>query len=71
MAPALVTTEYVRQQVPDPPAEPDYYPVIFGKAGDSYTLDEANAKALLMNRELEKGYSEELRGILINLKGQK
>jgi hypothetical protein len=71
VTPAIVKTEYVRQQIPDPPAEPDYYPVTFGKGGDTYTLDEANAKALLMNRELEKGYSDEMRGILMNLKGQK
>jgi len=67
----VIKTEYIKQRIPDPPAEPDYYPVTFGKTGDAYTLDEANAKALLMNRELEKGYSEELKGILTNLKGEK
>jgi len=67
----VIKTEYIKQQIPDPPAEPDYYPVIFGKQGNNYTLDEANAKALLMNRELEKGYSEEMRSILTNLKGEK
>ena len=71
VAPTVVKTEYVRQQIPDPPAEPDYYPVTFNKSGDSYMLDEGNAKALLMNRELDKGYREELKSILMNLKGQK
>jgi len=67
----VIRTEYIKQRIPDLPPEPDYYPVTFGKEGDAYTLDKANAKALLMNRELEKGYSEEMRSILTNLKGEK
>ena len=66
----VTKTEYIKQQIPSLPSEPDYYPVTFEKAGGSYCLNEEEAKALLMNRELEKGYSEEMKSILLNLKGQ-
>jgi hypothetical protein len=36
----------------------------------SYCLDEGNAKNLLKNRELDKGYQEELQTILKHLKEQ-
>jgi hypothetical protein len=69
VAGTIVKTEYVKQQVPEPPAEPDYYAVTFAKSGDRYVLDEMNAKALLMNKALTDGYAEEMRSILTNLKG--
>lgn len=67
----IVRTEYVRQQVPPLPEPPDYYPVAFVKRGDSYCLETPeDAKNLLKNRALDKGYQGELRGILQDLKGQ-
>jgi hypothetical protein len=68
--PVVKEIKYVKQEVPDPPPMPEYYSVIWGKAGDLYTLDEINAKTLLMNHELDRGYQEELRTIIINLKGK-
>ncbi|MHB8110881.1 MAG: hypothetical protein ACYDHW_12730 [Syntrophorhabdaceae bacterium] len=62
-------TEYVRQQVPDPPASPEYYPVTFVKKDGVYCAsDEASAKNLLKNRVLDKGYQGELRGTLEDMK---
>lgn len=61
----IVKTEYVRQQVPEPPAPPEYYPVTFVKKDGSYcTSDEASAKNLLKNRALDRGYQAEMRGSL-------
>lgn len=64
----IVRTEYVKQQIPDPPSPPDYYPVTFTIKDGYYRLDPENAKALLKNRELDKGYQGECTGILTNLK---
>jgi len=62
--------------VPSPPPAPDYYPVEFQAPGSTpasvplYCLDAENAKNLLMNRELDKGYQDEMKNILFNLKGK-
>ncbi len=57
------------------PAPPEYYPVKFksvewAPGQYDYCLDVDNAKNLLKNRELDKGYQEEMRDILNQLKGQ-
>ncbi len=64
----IVRTEYIKQQIPDLPQEPEYYPVQWHMSGMSYCLDEGNAKNLLKNRGLDKGYQEELRNILEGMK---
>jgi hypothetical protein len=75
----IVKTEYIRQQVAGLPKEPEYYPVQWqhppvspltkgGIEGGGYCLDEDNAKNLLKNRELDKGYQEEMRRILEGMK---
>ena len=67
----IVKTEYVRQQVPALPAAPVYYPVIFVERGGSYCFETpGDAKNLLKNRALDKGYHGELKGILEDLKGR-
>ena len=67
----IVKTEYIRQQVPDLPQEPEYYPVVWHNKLGFYCLDAENAKNLLKNRELDKGYQEEMKTILQSLKEQK
>lgn len=65
----IVKTEYIRQEIPSIPAMPEYYPVSFTERDECYCIDAENAKNLLKNRELEKGYEEELKDILNQLKG--
>lgn len=68
----VVKTEYVKQQVPGLPAEPSYYPVKWSKGADgTYSMDQMNAKNLLKNMELMKGYQKDLRTILLDLKQEK
>ncbi len=64
-----VRTEYIKQQVPEPPPRPEYYPVTWQAKDDQYSLDAQNARNLLKNRELDKGYQEEMEEILKQLKG--
>lgn len=65
----IVRTEYVRQEIPEPPARPGYYPVTFVKKDGHYcTSDDASARNLLKNRVLDKGYQAEMRGTLEDLK---
>ena len=65
----VVKTEYVRQQVPDPPVPPEYYSVTFVKQDNRYcTSDDDSAKNLLKNRALDKGYQSEMRGIFEGMK---
>lgn len=66
----IVKTEYVRPEFPEIPEEPSYYKVEFFKANGSYCLDPENAKSLLKNIELMRGYCSELRLILESLKGK-
>jgi len=66
----IVKTEYVRPELQEVPEEPSYYKVEFFKANGSYCLDPENAKSLLKNIELMRGYCSELRLILENLKGE-
>ena len=71
----IVKTEYIRQQVPPLPAVPEYYSVKFksvewAPGQYDYCLDPGNAKNLLKNKELDKGYQEEMRDTLTQLKGQ-
>ncbi len=58
----------MRQQVPEPPAPPEYYPVTFTARDGFYCLDPDNAKGLLKNRELDRGYQTEMRGTLEGMK---
>jgi len=60
----------VRPEFPEIPEEPSYYKVEFFKANESYCLDPENAKNLLKNIELMRGYCSELRLILESLKGE-
>ena len=64
----IVKTEYVYQTVPPLPAEPEYYPVVFGRCAEGYCLDEENAKNLLKNMAIEDAHTAELKGILEDLK---
>lgn len=68
----VVRTEYVKQQIPAVPAEPNYYPVKWGKGtAGTYFVDQMNAKSLLKNMELMKGYQKDLKTILLDLKEAK
>lgn len=65
----IVKTEYIKQQVPDLPKEPEYYPVKWYPYDLMfYCVDRIDAKNLLKNRELDKGYQEEMRKILEGMK---
>lgn len=64
----VVKPEYVYQQIPSLPAAPEMYPVKWQRQGSGYLLDEQNAKSLLKNWELQRGYSVDLRTILEGLK---
>jgi len=64
----IVRTEYVMPQVPEIPEEPNYYSVKFEKQNTNYCLSPDNAKNLLKNIELMKGYQLELKTILEGLK---
>ena len=65
----IVRTEYIKQQIPEPPSPPEYYPVGFIVKDGFYCFDSVDsAKGLLKNRELDKGYQEECKNILTNLK---
>jgi hypothetical protein len=67
----IVKTEYIKQQVPEPPAEPAYYTVTWQAGDGRYCLDPENAKNLLKNTEIMKANKNEMRGILIDLRGAK
>lgn len=67
----IVKTEYIKQQAPPLPVEPEYYSVDFKNIQGNYCLDPENAKNLLKNRELDKGYQEEMREILQGLQNIK
>ncbi len=64
----VIKTEYIKQQVPELPKEPEYYPVRWQGKGEMYCVDAGGAKALLKNRERDKAYQEEMREILKHLK---
>jgi len=64
----IVRTEYVLPQIPEIPEDPSYYSVIFEKQNNNYCLSPDNAKNLLKNIELMKGYQLELKTILEGLK---
>ena len=67
----IVKTDYIRQEIPSIPASPEFYPVSFIKRDEYYCIDAENARNLLKNRELEKGYQDELKEILNQIKGPK
>lgn len=67
----IVRTEYIKQQIPALPEEPEYYPVQWQWKDGQYCIDEESAKNLLKNRQLDKGYQEEMRKIFESLKEQK
>ena len=50
------------------PAEPEYYPVVFGRCAEGYYLDEENAKNLLKNLAIEDAHTADLKSILGSLK---
>ena len=64
---AITKTVYIKPEIPEPPAKPEYYRVIFQKQNELYCIDEDNAKNLLKNREIDKAYQEEMSGILEGL----
>lgn len=66
----IIKTEYIKQQIPDLPKEPEYYPVQWQSKDGMYCVDEGSAKNLLKNRELDKGYQEEMKEILKHLREQ-
>jgi len=63
----IVKTEYVRPELQEVPEEPSYYKVEFFETNGSYCLDPENAKNLLKNIELMRGYCSELKLILESL----
>lgn len=63
--------EYIKQSIPELPEAPDYYSVMWQKWDGNYCVDEDNAKNLLKNRTLDKGYQMELKDILEGLKNGK
>ena len=77
-----VKTEYIKQTIPELPKEPEYYPEKWqvitplhppldkGGIERGYCVDADNAKNLLKNRELGKGYQQELKIILEQIKGE-
>lgn len=67
----IVKTEYIKQQIPELPQEPEYYEVRWQSVNGLYCIDESNAKNLLKNIKLMKGYQEEMQEILKHLKEQK
>ena len=67
----IVKTEYIKQEVPSLPALPTFYLVIWQMEGGHYCLDESQAKELLKNIEIMKGYQNEMREILQGLKDGK
>ena len=78
----IIKTEYIKQQIPELPKEPEYYsvqwqvitplhpPLDKGGIERGYCVDADNAKNLLKNRELGKGYQQELKIILEQIKGE-
>lgn len=67
----IVKTEYIKQYVPELPTEPNYYSVKWNMLNMYYCLDLENAKNLLKNYELMRGYQVEMRTILERLKEEK
>lgn len=63
-----IKTEYIKQSIPELPAEPEYYPVQWQKKNGAYCIYPEDAKNLLKNIELMKGYQRELRVILEELR---
>lgn len=64
---AITKTVYIKAEIPELPSMPEYYSVTWQKEKDLYCIDLDKAKGLLKNRELDKGYQEELKKILEGL----
>jgi hypothetical protein len=64
----VVKTEYVKPTIPELPAEPDYYEIIWQKIGDLYCVDGQNAKNLLKNRILDKDFVQQHQEIIEGLR---
>lgn len=60
----IVKTEYVKQQVPAPPEEPQYYPVKWQAKDGLYCFDTENAKYLLKDITLKTGREMDMVSIL-------
>jgi hypothetical protein len=58
-------------QIPEPPPDPDYYPVDWKQVGDRYCLDEKDAKNHLKNKALLEGHDSDLKKLLEGLKDPK
>ena len=64
----IVKTEYVKPTIPELPAAPDYYEVIWQKVDGLYCVDSDNAKNLLKNRILDKDFIGQHRSIIEGLR---
>jgi len=64
----IVKTEYIKPTVPALPAPPDYYEVVWQKVDGLYCVDSGNAKNLLKNRILDKGFVEQHQEIIEGLR---
>lgn len=64
----IVKTEYIKPTIPELPAPPDYYEVIWQKIGELYCTNGQGAKNLLKNWELDKDYVTQHREIIEGLK---
>ena len=64
----IARTEYVKPTIPELPAEPDYYEIIWQKIGDLYCVDGQNAKNLLKNRILDKDFVQQHQEIIEGLR---
>ena len=71
LAHQIVRTDYIKQDIPAPPAVPDFYPVQFQGSGALYCVDEGSAKNLLKNFDLMREYEDEMLGIITDLREAK
>ena len=61
-------TEYAKPTIPELPAPPEYYEVVWQKVDGLYCVDANNAKNLLKNRILDKGFVEQHQEIIEGLR---
>ena len=64
----IARTEYLTAPVPELPAEPEYWPVIWIRIDGGLCIDDGNAKNLVKNVAILRAHRDELLGILRDLK---